>query len=283
MTRGLSRSSTCRCISPSSRREGGLIRLFTTAYPEAASARRAELLECLRRNVACAAISEICILVEGDVDFLPDSPKTRTRTVGARPTYNDFFSWIAEAAAVDDLSIIANSDIWFDESITVANRVVGSGDCFALARWSDGRLFDRNDSQDAWIFRGRINGVRGDFPIGVPRCDNRLLYELQEAGYRVTNPAFSIRAHHLHAGHRPAYSAENTGDFVAPPYRYTWPDNLWSLPRTLWHNALHPAERIGWRLDRRRVKRTFPFRAIGRIRRMASRVSASDGTGTTRR
>jgi hypothetical protein len=260
-----------------------MIRLFTTAYPEAGPARRAELLECLRRNVACAAIGEVCILVEGNVDFLPDSPKMRTKAVGARPTYSNFFAWIAEAAASDDVSIISNSDIWFDESIAVANRVVGSRDCLALARWSDGRLFNRNDSQDAWIFRGHLRMVAGDFPLGVPRCDNRLLYELQTAGYRVSNPAFSIRARHVHSGERGEYTHEGLAHSVAEPYRYLWPHNLWSLPRTLWHNALHPAERIGWRFDRRRVERTLPFRAIGRIRRLASGVSASNGAGTTRR
>lgn len=260
-----------------------MVRLFTTFYCEPRHERLAEYIECLNHNLDCGAIDEVCVLVEGPEDILPASGKLHTRRVSQRPVYDDFFRWIHEAAGEDDISVIANADIWFDGSLAVASRALGHRDCFAMARCEGNTLFDRNDSQDCWIFRGRINGVRGDFPIGVPRCDNRLLYELQEAGYRVTNPAFSIRAHHLHAGHRPAYSAENTGDFVAPPYRYTWPDNLWSLPRTLWHNALHPAERIGWRLDRRRVKRTLPFRAIGRIRRMASRVSASDGTGTTRR
>ena len=30
--------------------------------------------------------------------------------------------------------------------------------------------------------------------MGLPKCDNRLVYVLQEAGYTVTNPAFAIHA-----------------------------------------------------------------------------------------
>jgi hypothetical protein len=260
-----------------------MVRLFTTFYRESRHERLAEYVECLNHNLACRAIDEVCVLVEGPEDILPASGKLKTRRVPQRPVYDDFFRWINEVSREDDISVIANADIWFDGSLTVASRALGARDCFAMARWEGSRLFDRNDSQDCWIFRGPVTGVRGDFPIGVPRCDNRFLYELQTAGYRVSNPAFSIRARHVHSGERGEYTHEGLAHSVAEPYRYLWPHNLWSLPRTLWHNALHPAERIGWRFDRRRVERTLPFRAIGRIRRLASGVSASDGAGTTRR
>ena len=49
------------------------------------------------------------------------------------------------------------------------------------------------------IFIGSIkHSLQADFPLGVPRCDNKLLFELQEAGYRILNPAFSIKAFHVH-------------------------------------------------------------------------------------
>jgi hypothetical protein len=260
-----------------------MVRLFTTFYREPRRERLAEYVECLNHNLACRAIDEVCVLVEGPEDILPASGKLHTRQAPQRPVYDDFFRWIDEAAGEDDISVIANADIWFDGSLAVASRALRVRDCFAMARWEGSRLFDRNDSQDCWIFRGRVNGARGDFPIGVPRCDNRLLYELQTAGYRVSNPAFSIRARHLHSGERGEYTHEGLVNFVAEPYRYLWPHNLWSLPRTLLHNALHPAEQIGWRLDRRRVERMLPFRAIGRIRRLASGMIVGDGAGTTRR
>ena len=259
-----------------------MIRLFTTFYREPRRERLAEYIECLNKNLACAAIDEVCVLVEASEDILPASGKLITRRLAHRPLYDDFFTWIAERAGPDDVSVISNSDIWFDGSVGVASKALGTRDCFALARWDKGRLFDRNDSQDCWLFRGRITGVRGDFPIGVPRCDNRFLYELQTAGYDVSNPALSIRARHVHSGERDEYAHEGLAYAVAEPYGYLWPHNLWSLPRTLWHNVLRPAERIGWRFDRRKIESALPFRAIGRIRRVISGITGGDAAGPTR-
>lgn len=248
-----------------------MIRLFTTAYPEGDPGRRAEYSEALRRNMACPVLDRICVLEEGTTEWLPTSTTLLRRQVEKRPLYDDFFLWIGEVAGPDDVSIIANSDIWFGADIGVARRTLGPGQCFALARWEDGRLFDRNDSQDCWIFRGPVTGVRGDFPLGVVRCDNRLLYELQEAGYEVLNPAFSIRVHHLHAGEREDYGS-TLPDYVQPPYRYLWPHNLLGPVATLLHNLRHRDQRLEWRLDRRRLARTLLVRALSKVWRGASRA-----------
>jgi hypothetical protein len=256
-----------------------MIRLFTTLFPETNPARRAEFDECLRRNLACAEIAEICLLTEGEGLALPNSPKLRAQKISKRPHYADYFAWIEELAQPSDVSMIANSDIFFDGQVGLFNvwplprRTV-----LALARWDLGpdgtsSLVDRNDSQDTWICRGPLRGVRGDFPIGVPRCDGRILFELEEAGFHVANPSFSIRSHHLHAGPRVEYSVETLPHFVAPPYRYLWPHNLWALPRTLWHNLRHPGCRVGWRLDRRRLSRTVPARGWNKLWRVWRRVN----------
>jgi hypothetical protein len=55
----------------------------------------------------------------------------------------------------------------------------------------------RTDSQDAWIFQAPIKQevLRStDFYLGQPKCDNRLVRVLQQAGYQVSNPAFAVRA-----------------------------------------------------------------------------------------
>jgi hypothetical protein len=54
----------------------------------------------------------------------------------------------------------------------------------------------RTDSQDAWIYRpplskSIIEEMR--FPLGVPRCDNRLAEIFVQQEYTVLNPAFDIR------------------------------------------------------------------------------------------
>ena len=55
----------------------------------------------------------------------------------------------------------------------------------------------RTDTQDAWIFRAPMHNhvlEKADFYLGQPKCDNRMVALLQEANYRVSNPAFAIHA-----------------------------------------------------------------------------------------
>jgi hypothetical protein len=256
-----------------------MLRLFTTFYEDARPERMEEYTRSVRRNLLNESIDEVCVMAEGDAPSLPTAAKLKLRTIPRRPTYADFFAWINEVADVDDVSIIANTDISFDASIGVLNRALGASECFAVARWDGGRLFDRNDSQDWWVFRGSVKQVDGRFALGVPRCDNRLLHELRAAGYHVLNPAFSIKAHHEHAGARGEYEVGHAAGYVQPPYEYLWPHNLWSLPRTLIHNSRWPSERVGWRFDRRRMAATAPFRIASRI----GRVSANALHFSTRR
>jgi hypothetical protein len=215
-----------------------------------------EIDECLTRNIACEAIDEIRILAEGPTDGIPSSRKVQVRAIAARPTYHDYFEWIRESASHGDVSMVANADIYFDQSIGILEtHPPDDASVFALSRWNasaDGQaeLYDHNDSQDAWIFRGVPRPIDGNFRVGVPRCDNRLVHELEKAGYRVLNPSFSLRAFHLHAGERQPYG-ETLPSYVPPPYGYVWPHNLLSLPATLLHNLRYPSMPVGWRVDSR--------------------------------
>ena len=248
-----------------------MIRLFTTIYSEKNSQRRSEYQRCFEQNIACEFINEICVLSEGGGDILSVSEKIKIKHVEGRPTYQRYFEWISELAADDDVSLIANTDIFFDGQLALFESWTIPKDCaLALARWDIGNmdepiLLNRNDSQDVWVFRGPVKPLEGEFQVGVPRCDNRVLYELKKAGYKVINPAFSIRTYHVHEGERQEYKNENLAHFVEPPYAYLWPHNLWSLPRTLWHNLRHPNARLLWQLDRRKLNNSFPMRVLRKI------------------
>ncbi len=232
------------------------VRLFTTAFPERNSGRRAEYAECLLRNIECEELDEVRLLVEGEVE-LPKSSKVVVRRIPQRPLYSDYFRWIEEVADADDISVIANADIYFDNRIGVLRAwAMPPRTALALSRWditSDGDavLNDRNDSQDSWVFRGRAHPVRGDFPIGVPRCDNRLVKELETSGYAVINPSLSLRSYHLHGGARGEYDVAPRQGFVDGPYGYVWPGNLLPLHRALWHNARNTGHRVRWHFDSR--------------------------------
>lgn len=238
-----------------------MIRLFTSSFASPDPARRNEYAEAMRRNLACRAIDAVYVFDEGSPDLPKGNPKLTSRDVRQRPTYADYFAWINELAGPDDISILANADIYFDDQLALFTHwSPPAATVFALARWepdADGRvsLRDRNDSQDAWIFRGPVRRFDSDFRVGVPGCDNRLASELERAGYQLRNPSFSLRSYHLHAGDRPPYIGEARVGGVSPPYGYVWPHNLWPLHKTLIHNLRHPSARAGWRIDRRLWKK----------------------------
>ena len=260
------------------------VNLFTSFYPERIPERRSELVRCLQKNLENPDITSVSVFLEGLESPPIVHEKLVTRLIESRPSYCDFFNWANECQhAKNDVTVISNSDIYFDDSLALMSQAINPKQCAALARWNFGQegspvLFNRNDSQDAWVFRGLIKKVAGDFCVGIPRCDNRILFELKRAGYEVVNPAFSIRSYHLHEGIRGEYQNENLEHFVEPPYAYLWPHNLWSLPRTLMHNLRHPDARIGWRFDRRKFLNSLPVRAIRKVARGIGSSMAKSNT-----
>ena len=241
-----------------------------------------EYLECLERNIHCSSINEICVLAEAGAE-VPASQKVRVRAIARRPHYTNYFEWINEIASADDVSLIANADIFFDDGIGVLGvSRMAPHTALALSRWEvkgggGVKLNDRNDSQDAWAFSGKIDGIFGDFPLGVARCDNRFVKELELAGYRVTNPSFSIRSYHLHAGARPEYDTGVPTGFVPPPYGYVWPHNFLPLHRTLLHNLAHRDHKVSWRLDKRLLSRKLKFHWFRRAVSVATRPFKQTG------
>ena len=182
------------------------ITIYTTYYKEDNNHREGELLTCLKKNISNKAISKIIVFNEGDSIAHLAPGKIEEVFIDKRPTYQDFKNYINANLNKDDIHIIANTDIYFDKHIGVLKHINLKDTCLALSRWDTAdtikpKLYNHNDSQDVWVFKGPVKQqLKANFPLGVPRCDNKLLFELQEAGYRVLNPAFSIKAFHVHKG-----------------------------------------------------------------------------------
>jgi hypothetical protein len=227
------------------------IHLYTTFYKEKKSARRQELLSCLEKNLSNATFTKVTVFNEGGDLSAFASEKLKFIDIEKRPLYQDFFQYINQHGSNNDIHIIANTDIYFDEHIAALQHLNLENTVLALSRWdttesAKPRLYNKNSSQDVWIFKGSINSdLKADFPLGVPRCDNRLLYELQVAGYKVLNPAFSIKAFHLHKGQRALNYTESDNTYnIEPPYRYKYPHNFFGLFKTLLFNFQHK-EKLG--------------------------------------
>lgn len=245
-----------------------MLRLYTTYYAEKNEDRLSELNQALENNLNSGLFDEIVIFNEGGDLKLFDDTRIICRNVENRPTYQDFFSYINSISSVEDIHIIANTDIIFDKQIGVLKELDWHNSCMALSRWEftkngKTRLYNHNDSQDTWIFKGRIKNVFGEFSIGIPRCDNRVLYELRKAGYTVINPSFNIKTYHHHKGERAPYCNENIENFVDPPYEYLYPHNIYGFMKSLWFCRKYEIE--PYRYDAKKINRWLIYRILRKI------------------
>ena len=246
------------------------IHLYTIFYNEKDSLRKQELIRCVLLNAKNPFVGALTVLNEGDALAAFAPGKIWDVHINKRPTYRVFFDLINKKTQPDDINIIANTDIYFDENIEVLKYIDLTNTCLALSRWDingNGKpiLYNHNDSQDVWIFKGEIKEVKGDFPLGVPRCDNRILNELINAGYKVTNPAYSIKAYHLHMGYRVEYTENDNKAKIAPPYRYLYPDNQFNLLKTVTFNIKHKEKLGKYKYDVKRINKLYIFRLFRKI------------------
>lgn len=185
-----------------------MINLFFNYYKDANSNRQAELDKCVSKNFDNKLIN--CVMFESQ----------------NRLKYSDYFKFINSYTSGDDVNIVSNLDIYFDETVSLCNKIRPT-EFYIMGRWDVDRLgnarhANRPDSQDAWIFRGKIN-IEADFYLGLPGCDNRLAYEAKKAGYKVTNPSVSIKIYHLHISGVRNHSRK---DNVPGPYYTLMPSAL---------------------------------------------------------
>lgn len=131
----------------------------------------------------------------------------RVVNLNGRPTFTDFFRCASKFP--DDINVVANLDIYFDDTINLA-QWIDQDTVYCLTRWEDTgsrviQFKDRHNghpgewTQDAWIFTGnRILEVCAPFCLGERGCDNHLAWLFKQAGFNVLNPSLDIRAIHLH-------------------------------------------------------------------------------------
>lgn len=219
------------------------IQLFTNWYKAKNPIRNVENETCLRINLDNPMISRIYLLCDDGREFPSHKKIVGIRT--PRPTFNLFFTAINSSDP--DISIVANSDIYFDRSLEYL-KLLKEKECFALTRWTlvDGIpfFFNRQDSQDAWIFKGMVN-VHAPFETGRLGCDNRIAYELFNAGYTVTNPSLTIKAFHLHSEVREENENHDKSKTIPPPYGYVLPVELRPFISIVTRNFYKRAEMFG--------------------------------------
>lgn len=184
-----------------------MINLFQNFYTEKNILRKKEIDTCMANNSTNIYLN-----------FIPIESEKRL-------TFSDMFSFINQISSDDDINIISNLDIFFDDSI-LKTLEMNSEEAFALSRWEVGIhgnviFSDRDDSQDTWIVKGKVKNVFGDFNLGFCGCDNRIAHEFVSAGYRLSNPSKTIKTFHLHATNircYVTYGPEYQKHLVPEPY-----------------------------------------------------------------
>lgn len=114
----------------------------------------------------------------------------------------------------DEIIVVANSDVSFDDSLQNINKSSLINTAICLTRYDNEGYNKLNHdfkntklrynakwSQDTWIFQSplKINTSQINFTFGVPGCDGRIAQIFHENNLFVYNPCFSIKSHHHHS------------------------------------------------------------------------------------
>ena len=207
--------------------------LFVNYYVPTNERRAEEIKKALIINLANPYIKRVITFSEKPP---PEHKKIVDWPTNSRPTFQDFFNLTKDYP--NDVNIIANSDISFDDTLEKAKNL-SKNVCYALTRheMARGKLLDfaiahrgcpPGFSQDAWIFRGVVNledchdvlatnrNHRYDripFTMGIAGCDNVIAHMIGKK-YTLKNPYKDIiLTHHHHDKGRPHNEWRMTGDY----------------------------------------------------------------------
>lgn len=202
--------------------------ILTEFYCPGDEERYSELLYCFSKNLELKCVSEIYFFANRyDIDQITAIPnyqkygdKVRCVECTKRPTYRSFFNFAKKNIESNENIIICNSDIHFDESLELLEKVDLSDKFVMLNRYENGKLYEVPYSQDTWVFKKGLTIDEADFNLGVPGCDNKIGYLALMKGKKIINPSLIVKSHHIHKDMSRNYKGKVEG-----PYLLSWPNN----------------------------------------------------------
>jgi hypothetical protein len=202
------------------------ITLFCQFFVHSSPVRNAELQYCLRKNVENQYIDKIVMLNEriySGEELGIESSKIVQIEFGKRLLYESVFHYVNDTAYnIQGYYIITNTDIFFDDTIHQLrySDTHSVRKMWSLLRWEysldlEPTIYGPNsDSQDTWIFHTN-NCVQPQaekifrFSMGVPGCDNKMIYAAHICGFEVVNDPKAVRTYHYHMSNERNYSQAN--------------------------------------------------------------------------
>jgi hypothetical protein len=198
-----------------------VINLFIEYYISPDVDRQAELDFCLRHNLNNGNIDRV-FLFYNENECNIQHEKIFPVKIEGRLRYADFFLYAKNGQfSSPDIFILANSDIHFDETLSLLRKIDLFNNTICLTRYEGERLHrPHKQSQDVWIIGNRnipdLLIQQSGFYLGLPGCDNRIAQVFHENGFNPYNPCGHIKCYHKHASNFRTYRRE---DIVHGPYR----------------------------------------------------------------
>lgn len=226
------------------------ITVFLPYYKAQTAERREEYLYCLSKNIE-SKVNKIYLMI--DDGYRPEitSDKITIIDIEKRPTYLDWVK-LTEKYVSDGISVLINTDIYFDDSLSRLFEIFESDpySFVALSRYeaSESKLSKHPNpqwSQDFWAINShlRVNDSLKkllDIPLGMPRCDNKVAYLFAIHGHKIYNPINFVKSIHVHESAFRTYdkhqdlSVLGGTAWVYPSEELTSPSKLvmdfWALP-----------------------------------------------------
>tara|TARA_B110000046_G_scaffold184347_1_gene222597 strand:+ start:963 stop:1730 length:768 start_codon:yes stop_codon:yes gene_type:complete len=206
--------------------------------------RHKEIITCLQNNIKLGFFAKIIMLNERiytsqELGINDEDMKIiKQININKRLTYADCFSQI-KSMDIKGYIVIANSDIFFDKTITNVRKscLSETKSMYTLLRFEylddtnlrNCKLFKysntntpRNDSQDVWIYHTNYappteTVIQTNINLGKPGCDNKLVYILTQNKYVCYNVPWNVKTYHYHKTQIRNY---NSKDLIPPPYLY---------------------------------------------------------------
>ena len=188
------------------------INVITPFYKDSDFLRELELREALSRNIGNAEIGRIFALVEEGAEgaaILRDPKITAISVARGRQTYADL-ARVANEHCAGEIVVFANTDIYFDETISYVRTLQDRSALFVSTR-REVRPEERSDwtinqqSSDAWAMVAPISAHGLDIQLGKMGCESLFLGRMLRAGYPIDNVSLDWKCYHLHATQKRNY------------------------------------------------------------------------------
>lgn len=201
------------------------IYLFTPYFKANSDTRQNEFIFCLKKNIKCQHIAKIFLLIDDNHTPEVCDPKIEVININLRPTYLDWIE-ITEKNCHNKISILANTDIYFDDTLSNIHTALETKNSFiALSRYEkqgDQLVPHPNPqwSQDVWAYFNTNSNITNSmkkafyFPLGVPRCDNKIAYLFAINGWHILNPNEQIKSIHVHESQERSYNKKTNLDII---------------------------------------------------------------------